>query len=295
MNIKKYVFHIIAVFFLIAYSKAIIAQTLTTKIKIAMGNVWQDYKADTSINTNVVTNNIKIEIKNILGELSQKYDYEFVTDSSHADLIVNGHYMITTDLDHTKSNKHIQRLYIEFKRKSHIAGAYTVESKHDFLSTPKKLEEPVTKILDFLISTRISTHTKVLSTTSVLNINTNLRQVVLKPSFGLKVIEKDKLQQLLVNMFVDVQRKKLRSKPYRFRVFKKMAKPVQTNEIVVYANFSEGEKGKYKLSLSFVDGDTTLRQKTIEFDKTLIHQDQFVEFITKVYPQINYFRSVDLN
>lgn len=286
------------------------------QIKIGMGEITQTEKVKASRQSSsnnqmenaathhpAIAEDIKVTILKVLRDLDDtgKYDFQIARNPAKADFRVNGVYTIESQAKSSFRQVEKQQLSLNLiNNDNKSVGRFTVDSEKNFLRDKQELIIPVSKILAFLIQTRICTHTRVLEIPKVFN--SNQESVVLKTEFKLpkekqrqkkNTIDTYKVNTLLTNMFVNVQnRQPSTAKSFNFRILDQSNPLIKLNDIVVKALFSQKDAKTYLLKLTFnKGGQEFFRDKELELDAKRIQEGDYTEFITKVYPQIGYLRS----
>ena len=284
---------------LVIFSGAVNAQqsqtTLIPRIKIATGRV-----TSSSTHTDSALEAwIRNEIQRNLEKLENRYDYE-VSDSIVSNLLVNARYKIYQGKSEFAYELLIELVMASDKRD--VVGAFTVMGKHHFMGIELSMKEPIFKILDFLLGTRVSTHTQAL--TSRVRESSLLKpkySIVLETDFDNKICNsrKKSLYQLLENMFIDVAGKVLISKSFLLVDGvdikpESLSRAQRQNQINCKASFSKvADSDQHLLVIRYHNNEgMLLESRNINFS---LKDGDYAHFIIKVYPKINYFRTRHLD
>ncbi|HAS41258.1 MAG TPA: hypothetical protein DCS93_12305 [Microscillaceae bacterium] len=274
------------------------AKSMVRKVELAS-------KKRTSVSTSYhskddwqIISNIKQQIRNVLAEFAsnkQVYDFRYEQDDKRANLFVYASFKIETDGSYRTANAEKQELTIWFEdTKAKNLGEFTVFNTNNFLRDQEELGKPIRKVVNFLIQSRIPTHSVALDAEQDnQKKNPVLESVVLKTQYfnAISKCHQQKFDQLLTNMFLNVQKKERRSKSFNFRVSEQGTR-VRKNEIVAFMKMTKSGENKYKIDLKFTKNEKEFfRSKQFTLDGERIDNGNFVEFMTMVFPQINYLRT----
>jgi len=242
--------------------------------------------------------NIQQQIRNVLNEFAsnkQLYDFRYEQDDKRANLLVYASFKIETDGSYRTANAEKQELTIWFQDvKEKNLGEFTVFNTNNFLRDQQALGTPIRKIVSALIQSRVPTHSNALNVQRHSNKkNPGLESVILKTQYinAISKCHQQKFDQLLINMFLNVQQKEGRSKSFNFRVDEN-GTGTRKNEILTSMRMVKGRDGNYSLSIEFTKNEKEFfRSKQFTLDGERIDNGNFVEFMTMVFPQINYLRT----
>lgn len=272
--------------------------TFMKQIRIGIGNItekasYEDKNSELTRKSQnkAIGKSIEVCIRQVLPDLSKKYDFTF--SDGLPDIRVGAAYKISGFEGQTlpySGQEHSLTLSLVDSKASKVFGRFTAASKKSMLTNEILLHTPVLRMLEFLIQTRICSHTEVLKAARS---NKHLESVMLDTVFQLgknSRVDTTKLRGLLCNMLVGVQQRIKRTSK-SFNLVKQLYPSAKV--IVVTACFLPSKvAGICLLRLTFTrNGKTFFREKTLELDLGRIQSGDYIEFIARAYPQIVYLRS----